>query len=257
MLQFDIFFKQNHFLTHLVMSRDFFNFHCVMYFRIYPAQESGRGFTRVTELLDFMSPDFKHLATSAASKMEKVSPEFINDIVGAATRVNYAQWPSTATQFVAFVSLAAAEGGLWAVEGGNWRLPQMLLAASKATHRPQHVNAVIQAPGGSFNLTLADGAENFDAVLVAAPLVKGGVELPVDVERRAMEGVWVTLVESDGPRPDAFGGRDLQDVISVGPTWFNCLARVHPVNEPIPASPPSRPVYKVKHTMIINYSRLS
>jgi len=219
--------------------------------RIYDAQAKGQSFRRVSDLLAAMSPSFVNLTSSSAAELDGVSKEFIAEVIGAVLRVNYGQWPKEATQFVAFVSLAAAEGGLWSVKGGNRLLPKALLAASGATLRPHRIEAVAQIPGGGFNLSWAKEEETYDAVVVATPFVEGGLKMPVAVERRPMEGIWVTLAEADGPNPTFFGGRVLQDVVSVGPTWFNCLAKVHPVNDPSP-DPSARHVYKVN--MVTNSS---
>jgi hypothetical protein len=213
------------------------------FFRIYDAQASGRSFKSMFDLLSHMSPTFLNLTSTSASAMDHLSKEFIDEMVGAVLRVNYGQYPEAATQFVAFVSLAAGEGGLWSISGGNKRLPEALLAASKANLHRLRVDSVEKAPGGGFKLTWPQGGESFDVVVVATPLTEGGVKLPVSVQHRPMEGIWVTLAEADGPNPAHFGGKTLQDVISVGPTWFNCIARVHPVNGEAKSS--ARHVYKV------------
>lgn len=47
--------------------------------------------------------------------------------------MNYGQHPSAVHAFVGEVSLAGAQGGLWAVNGGNKKVPERLLELSKCS----------------------------------------------------------------------------------------------------------------------------
>lgn len=52
-------------------------------------------------------------------KAEGFKDRFINELAEAVMRVNYGQSVTNTHAFVGAVSLAGAEGGLWAIEGGN------------------------------------------------------------------------------------------------------------------------------------------
>ena len=61
--------------------------------------------------------------TSLKKKLEDVgvSDKLIDELVRVATRVNYGQMPDEMDAFVGLVAAAGAQGGLWAVQGGNYR----------------------------------------------------------------------------------------------------------------------------------------
>ncbi|XP_059477692.1 prenylcysteine oxidase 1-like [Neocloeon triangulifer] len=210
--------------------------------KIYAAQEKGQCFERVSDLLSAMSPTFPNMTTESAETIEGISPEFLREIVGAALRVNYAQYVQNATKFVTFVSLAGSEGDLWAVEGGNQRLPYQLLAAADAFLVPHKVDRIEPAPSGSgYTLYWDSVSDVYDAVIIATPL-NGTLGLPVEasVTVRPMEDVWVTLVEASGINPSAFG-QPVDEVIAVGPAWLNSMSKVWPVD----STKPEKPVYKI------------
>lgn len=64
--------------------------------------------------------------------LQGVSPDLTEELGRVALKTNYGQFPDTMHAFVGSVALAGAEGGLWAVHGGNRRLPEAMLKESGA-----------------------------------------------------------------------------------------------------------------------------
>ncbi|XP_065338505.1 prenylcysteine oxidase 1-like [Cloeon dipterum] len=209
--------------------------------RIYDIQESGGCFTNLSELLSVMSPTFPAMTQASADTIEDLSTEFMREIVGAALRCDYGQYSANATKFVTFVSLAGSEGGLWAIDGGNKRLPYALLAAADAFLIPHKVRKIERSQDERYLLHWEQVSDTYDAVVVAAPF-DGTLELPSNMQAsvRPMEGIWVTLIEASAVNSSYFG-RPVSDVIAVGPAWFNSISRVWPVD----GRTPDKPVYKV------------
>ena len=72
------------------------------------------------------------------------------------------------------VSLAGTEGGLWSVEGGNYKIPECLLQKSGASHIRGLVHGVEQLQifnSTSYSISFGEGreTEEYDIVVVAAP----------------------------------------------------------------------------------------
>ncbi|KAK1800922.1 hypothetical protein P4O66_005575, partial [Electrophorus voltai] len=115
------------------------------FMRIYQYQQFGHCFTSVERLLHAMGGD--SFLTLLNNTLEETmlangfSQAFINDIVTPITRVNYGQ-SVRLPGFVGAVSLAGADSGLWAVDGGNKRVCSGLLYHSKAELIPARVTAV-------------------------------------------------------------------------------------------------------------------
>ena len=100
--------------------------------QIYPQLNEGSSYPTVKDLLLAMGPVSKkgkrstEMLEMASVPLNKkledvgVSKEFIDELARVGTRVNYGQMPDKMDAFVGSVALAGA--GLWAVEGGNYRL---------------------------------------------------------------------------------------------------------------------------------------
>ncbi|XP_042364849.1 prenylcysteine oxidase 1 isoform X2 [Plectropomus leopardus] len=105
------------------------------FMRIYQYQQYGYSFSSVDKLLHAMGGDsFLTLVNQTLEETmigEGFSQVFINDIVAPITRVNYGQ-SVRIHGFVGAVSLAGADSGLWAVDGGNKRVCSGLLYHSKS-----------------------------------------------------------------------------------------------------------------------------
>lgn len=105
------------------------------FMRIYQYQQYGYSFSNVERLLHAMGGDsFLTLVNQTLEESmmgDGFSQVFINDIVAPITRVNYGQ-SVRINAFVGAVSLAGADSGLWAVDGGNRRVCSGLLYNSKS-----------------------------------------------------------------------------------------------------------------------------
>ncbi|CAK6959391.1 prenylcysteine oxidase 1 [Scomber scombrus] len=105
------------------------------FMRIYQYQQYGYSFSSVDRLLHAMGGDsFLTLMNQTLEETmmgEGFSQIFLNDIVAPITRVNYGQ-SVRINGFVGAVSLAGADSGLWAVDGGNKRVCSGLLYNSKS-----------------------------------------------------------------------------------------------------------------------------
>lgn len=158
------------------------------FMRIYQYQQYGYSFSSVERLLHAMGGDsFLTLMNQTLEETmigEGFSQVFINDIVEPITRVNYGQ-SVRINGFVGAVSLAGAESGLWAVDGGNKRVCSGLLYSSKGELIPAKVTSIAvkvrpskTGAAASFyevNYVGEDGAAHslYDIVIVATPLHQG------------------------------------------------------------------------------------
>jgi prenylcysteine oxidase/farnesylcysteine lyase len=126
------------------------------------------------------------------------SDTFIHELARIAMKTNYGQ-DVDIQGFVGAVSLAGAQGGLWAVEGGNFRVAESAFEASKAVFKAARVTSIDEAASGRgkhFHVTyslkeelddflsplLSSHTEDFDAVVLAIPCTSkdcGDLELKV------------------------------------------------------------------------------
>jgi len=167
---------------------------------IYGKLDAGHGYESVASLLDAMSPvskfgDNSHemlaltkMTTEKKLQQLAISEELINEIGMVASKVNYGQFPDTLHGFVGSVSLAGIQGGLWNVEGGNYRIPQCLLDKSGAKLKQASAKLILNTDNG-FNVTFQpveggeDITENFDIVVVATPLTEDKTDLKVVIDQ--------------------------------------------------------------------------
>lgn len=115
------------------------------FMRIYQYQQYGYSFSSVEKLLHAMGGDsFLTLVNQTLEETmigDGFSQVFINDVVEPITRVNYGQ-SVRINGFVGAVSLAGADSGLWAVDGGNKRVCSGLLYHSKSELIPSRVTSI-------------------------------------------------------------------------------------------------------------------
>ncbi|XP_033832036.1 prenylcysteine oxidase 1 [Periophthalmus magnuspinnatus] len=158
------------------------------FMRIYQYQQYGYSFSSVEKLLHAMGGDgFLTLMNQTLEETmigEGFSQVFINDLVEPITRVNYGQ-SVRINGFVGAVSLAGADSGLWAVDGGNKRVCSGLLYNSKSDLIPAKVTSIAvkvrpskSGAAASFyevNYIGEDGAAHslYDIVIIATPLHSG------------------------------------------------------------------------------------
>ncbi|KAI9043744.1 putative prenylcysteine lyase [Aspergillus affinis] len=105
-----------------------------------------------------------------------VSADFSRDIIQASTRVNYGQNLGLIHGLEAMVCMAT--DGAMAIQGGNWRLFEAMLKASRADVRLNHtVASVEQNEDGTLTVAYSDNNDNsaqekltFDEVVIAGPM---------------------------------------------------------------------------------------
>ncbi|XP_005735352.1 prenylcysteine oxidase 1 [Pundamilia nyererei] len=158
------------------------------FMRIYQYQQFGYSFSTVERLLHAMGGDsfltLMNQTLEEAMMGEGFSQVFINDIVAPITRVNYGQ-SVRINGFVGAVSLAGADSGLWAVDGGNKKVCSGLLYNSKSELIPARVTSISVkvrpskrgTPVSLYEISYVDqsGAAHslYDIVIVATPLHRG------------------------------------------------------------------------------------
>lgn len=158
------------------------------FMRIYQYQQYGYSFSSVERLLHAMGGDgFLTLMNQTLEETmmgEGFSQIFLNDIVAPIARVNYGQ-SVRINGFVGAVSLAGADSGLWAVDGGNRKVCSGLLYHSKSELIPAKVTSISVKVRPSKTGTTASFYEVnyvgesgsahslYDIVVVATPLHQG------------------------------------------------------------------------------------
>ncbi|KZV76911.1 FAD/NAD(P)-binding domain-containing protein [Peniophora sp. CONT] len=106
-----------------------------------------------------------------------VSEKFIHELVGAATRVNYAQDADKIHALEASVSLAAT--GATAIEGGNWRVFDEFVRRSGAKlYLKDKVSTVKKVNADTWLLRSSSGTRRYNTIILAAPAPLAGLELP-------------------------------------------------------------------------------
>lgn len=126
----------------------------------------------------------------------RFSTRFVDEIVAAVTRVNYAQSPITMSALAGVVSLAGVGPGLWAVSNGNDMVVHELFRNSGINVR---VNTTVmqiargRGQQGRYVLSLREKRddvedevtmESCDAVVLAAPYEVANVSVPEDLRVR-------------------------------------------------------------------------
>lgn len=186
------------------------------FMRIYQYQQYGYSFSTVDKLLHAMGGDsFLTLVNQTLEETmigEGFSQTFINDIVAPITRVNYGQ-SVRIHGFVGAVSLAGADSGLWAVDGGNKRVCSGLLYNSKSELIPAAVTSISVKVRPSKTGTTASFYEVnyvgesgtahslYDIVIIATPLHQGKSD--------------ITFSGFSPPIPSHFPGRYHQTVATL------------------------------------------
>lgn len=172
------------------------------YAKIYPAQQTDKlAFSSVYQLFHGLSSLFDDLVSSSIGDyLTKLGfgRLFQNELARIAMRTNYGQ-DLDIQGFVGAVSLAGAQGGLWSVEGGNYRVAEEALAKSKARLVKYRVTKVTEmkreGESTSYRLTAVDEASagllssaseeshDYDAVVLAVPCtVRGCGDIAFEVE---------------------------------------------------------------------------
>ncbi|XP_042872145.1 prenylcysteine oxidase 1-like [Penaeus japonicus] len=166
--------------------------------RIYDLQAAGQAFRNVSDLLHALDPSFLEMTHfSMGDWFRKLGFQdlIINELVTAVTKCNYGQ-TADLHAFVGAIAVAGADPDLWAVMGGNKRVPEELLKHSRATLLRREVKEIGLNEEGGFIVTSVEAEtpdyygerrslnnnvdvteetprpQIYDLVVVAAPLTK-------------------------------------------------------------------------------------
>lgn len=151
---------------------------------------------------------------------EGVSPLFVDELVAAATTVNYGQSPASISALGALVSLAAE--GASAIAGGNRRIFAAFIEHSRATlHLRQKVSNIIKLDGSGHEgkgstgrpqwvVQTPNGGGTYDAVILATPLGGGTLNLvnskaKIPPQSYVHLHVSFVITNASTPRSDYFG----------------------------------------------------
>jgi prenylcysteine oxidase/farnesylcysteine lyase len=152
--------------------------------RVYPYLERGNYVESVTDLLKIMAPqsrkepdemamlDLTTISLEDELLRQSLPQQLIDELVMAAVRTNYGQSPFGVHAFVGSVALAGAQGGLWAIEGGNHILAEKMLVSSKAALIQSEVKTVIlNKTDGRYAIHYGKEAEDtYDIVILVTPM---------------------------------------------------------------------------------------
>ncbi|XP_037383466.1 prenylcysteine oxidase 1 [Talpa occidentalis] len=155
------------------------------FMRIYRYQSHDYAFSSVEKLLHSLGGDefLGMLNRTLLETLQKAgfSEKFLDEIVTPVMRVNYGQ-SMNINGFVGAVSMAGADSGLWAVEGGNKLVCSGLLQASKSiliTGSVMYIEEKTRTkntgdPTKMYEVVYQTGSETrsdfYDIVVVATPL---------------------------------------------------------------------------------------
>lgn len=164
------------------------------------------------------------------------------------------------------VSLAGSQGGLWSVEGGNWKVCDGLLSTSKATvYKNTKITEVVKTTDGSDErpvyILKGDSQipdKQYDMVIVAAPFeianyffdCKDCKQWPVPKELGEFWRTVATFVHGQ-VNMTHFGfstENDIPEVIGTTETpknYFNSVGLQEPVNNRSNTDPKELPIRKV------------
>ncbi|XP_037662901.1 prenylcysteine oxidase 1 isoform X2 [Choloepus didactylus] len=229
------------------------------FMRIYRYQSHDYAFTSVEKMLhalggnDFLG--MLNLTLLETLQKAGFSEKFLNEMVVPVMRVNYGQSLDT-NGFVGAVSLAGAESGLWAIEGGNKLACSGLLQASKSnliSGSVMYIEEKIRTkqtggPTKMYEVVYQAGSETYsdfyDIVLVATPMNRKmsnitflNFDPPIDEFHQHYQHIVTTLVKGQ-LNSSIFSNRAIDNfgLTSVLTTdhpgmFFNSIAIVSPVRE--------------------------
>ncbi|KAI8319479.1 FAD/NAD(P)-binding domain-containing protein [Martensiomyces pterosporus] len=177
---------------------------------------------------------YYHAAEYYLSSGERVSRRFLNEVVSLATRVNYMQDIDRVNVLGAHISMAAESSEAYSVAGGNWQIFERMLQESNATlHLSSAVRSIQHGKDGYVVSAGTDDkalAEEFDIVIIAAPLPLSGIDVPGKHESAAaaVEYVHMYVTFAIGIlNPSFFPAGDIPQLV-VTPYHttqpFNCLS---------------------------------
>ncbi|XP_048187454.1 prenylcysteine oxidase-like [Perognathus longimembris pacificus] len=224
------------------------------FMRIYKYQAHGFAFSGVEELLQSLGEaaflNMTQRSVAEALLQVGVTQRFIDDVVSAVLRASDGQ-SAAMPAFAGAMSLAGAQGSLWAVEGGNKLVCSGLLKLSKAhvIHATVTSVALHSTEGRALyqvrhESDAGPGSDFYDIVVLAAPLPPDdssgrfafeGFAPPVEDVRGSFQPTVVSLVHGylnssyfGFPDPKLFPFASI--LTTDFPGFFCTLDNVCPVN---------------------------
>ncbi|RWS32034.1 Prenylcysteine oxidase-like protein [Leptotrombidium deliense] len=218
---------------------------------IYFLQKENKTFNQLDEFLAALNIEFPSLIEqNLVDYLEKevgIRDETVKQFVQAITLVNYGQSTGDLHAFVGAVAVAGSGGSLWSVDGGNQRIAENLVRASKANVMFENIVTKISLlKNGSYKVETKRDSKPlvYDAIVLATPLLNNEIQFidfPADVENYInsiqelkYHRTVATLVA--GRLNQNFTKNIADDIITCDPTsFFYSCSKLSPVN-PYPSS---------------------
>ncbi|KAL0580679.1 hypothetical protein V5O48_001320 [Marasmius crinis-equi] len=160
------------------------------YLNLYsPDAPKWDNITTLATTLGFL--DMTSSSTADFFQSNGVSAQFVNEVVEAATRVNYGQNVDKIHALEGACSLAAT--GAAQVKGGNWQIFQNFLNYSQATVFLNTKVTSITSKSSSWIVNSDKGSKRYRGVILAAPLHQTGIDLPSSIVSQVPEQPYVHL----------------------------------------------------------------
>ncbi|XP_010547674.1 PREDICTED: farnesylcysteine lyase-like [Tarenaya hassleriana] len=143
----------------------------------------------------------------------QLSPLLANELITVITRINYGQ-SLLISGLAGAVSMAGSSGGLWAVEGGNWKMAAELINHSDVTlHLNERIESISYL-GEYYELNSTKGGSyKCDVAVVATPLDEVDIQfLPsISIPKRELQHTHATFVRGI-LNPGYFGLKSVLDI---------------------------------------------
>ncbi|KAK2578021.1 hypothetical protein KPH14_008440 [Odynerus spinipes] len=152
--------------------------------KIYDLQDKGQFFTNVTSMLAAMNkefPELLHVPFKDHLLHLGYGEKLIDELVSAPLLVDYGQ-TTNIQSFVGCVTLSAASGNLWAVKGGNKKVPEHLIYRNGNVNvMPSYVKKIRYTTTNGFPMyevhylnedSIDTIKDHYDIVILATPLTK-------------------------------------------------------------------------------------
>lgn len=222
--------------------------------KIYDLQNEGYYFTNVTSMLAAMNEEFpKLLQVPFKDHLLHLgySEKLIDELVEAPLLVDYGQ-TTNIHSFVGLVTLSAASGNLWAVKGGNKKVPEHLIYRNANVNViPFYVKKIRYTTSNDsfmYEVHFSDEAstdamkDHYDIVIFATPLTKDQ-KMQIKFEKIPVDNLeflgeyhttYVTFVRGD-LNPHYFGlEEELDSILSCSSnTKIASVAKLNTVEGPI------------------------
>ncbi|KAG0590209.1 hypothetical protein KC19_1G081300 [Ceratodon purpureus] len=140
-----------------------------LYYEDRPAFDSVEGLLKSVDLYNNTQYTIEELLPQAG-----LSRLLIDELVTVTMWINYGQNVSI-SGLAGGVSLAGAQGGVWAVAGGNWQLADGLIRHANASLSLNHKVLSITAVEDRYLLGSEGGTTTCDAVVLATPMDESNI----------------------------------------------------------------------------------